>query len=135
MLERRVRLPHLIAGALVSLGAMHGVAAQAPGTGERIYRETCSACHATGEAGAPKFGDRAAWKGRVAAGQPVATARAWVGFGWMPPKGGRADLALADFARAAAFMARAGGGSWSDPDAKAIAKIVAEEKRLRAKKK
>ena len=30
-------------------------------TGEQVYQSTCAACHGTGVAGAPKFGDQAAW--------------------------------------------------------------------------
>src|SRR5579872_5333704 len=33
--------------------------------GKEIYDMTCMACHATGVAGAPKFGDRDAWAARV----------------------------------------------------------------------
>ena len=32
-----------------------------PRTGEAIYNSVCTACHATGVAGAPKTGDKAAW--------------------------------------------------------------------------
>ena len=97
-----------------------------------VYREVCSTCHAAGVAGAPKFGDAAAWKPLIAEGQAVLTAHAWVGVRAMPAQGGRADLTLAEFARAAAHMARAAGGSWKDPDAKMLASIADEEKKRRA---
>jgi cytochrome c5 len=48
----------------------------------------CSACHATGVAGAPKVGDKAAWAPRVAQGIDTLTASAIHGKGAMPPKGG-----------------------------------------------
>lgn len=101
-------------------------------SGESVYRETCSACHAVGVAGAPKFSDKAAWKPLIAEGQAVLTAHAWVGVRSMPPKGGNDALKLEEFARAAAHMARAAGGDWKDPDAKMLAAIAAEEKKRRA---
>jgi cytochrome c5 len=48
----------------------------------------CSACHATGVAGAPKVGDKAAWAPRAAQGIDALTASAIHGKGAMPPKGG-----------------------------------------------
>ncbi|NTV11696.1 MAG: cytochrome c5 family protein, partial [Zoogloea sp.] len=35
-------------------------------TGEDIFKNVCSACHAAGVAGAPKAGDKAAWGPRIA---------------------------------------------------------------------
>ena len=45
-------------------------------------------CHAAGVAGAPKFGDKAAWGPRLGAGVDGLTASAIKGKGAMPPKGG-----------------------------------------------
>lgn len=98
-------------------------------TGERVYREVCSACHATGVANAPKFGDRKAWAPLIKEGQAVLTADAWVGVRGMPPRGGRPDLALEEFGRAVAYMTRAAGSDWKDPDAAMLEKIRAAEKR------
>ena len=55
-----------------------------------LYTQICSACHAAGVAGAPKFGDKAAWAPRVAMGIDALTASAIKGKGAMPPKGGSA---------------------------------------------
>ena len=122
-----------VAGAAVLMAiAVVPVASAQNKTGETVYREVCSTCHAAGVAGAPKFGDAAAWKPLIAEGQAVLTAHAWVGVRAMPAQGGRADLTLAEFARAAAHMARAAGGSWKDPDAKMLASIADEEKKRRA---
>ncbi len=60
------------------------------GAGEALYKQTCSACHATGVIGAPKFGDKAAWAPRVAQGVPALVQNAIKGKGAMPPKGGSA---------------------------------------------
>ena len=95
-------------------------------SGEEVYKEVCLACHSTKFDKAPQLGDRKAWAPLLKEGQHVVTAHAWVGVRNMPPKGGKSDLDLADFARAAAYMARAAGGKWPDPDAALLAKIRAE---------
>ncbi len=122
----------LAVAVLLSAAVAPPALAQNLKTGETVYREVCSTCHAAGVAGAPKFGDKAAWTPLIAEGQPVLTAHAWVGVRAMPPKGGRDDLKLEEFARAAAHMARAAGGTWKDPDAKMLAAIADEEKKRRA---
>ena len=65
-------------------------------SGEDVYKSACSACHGAGVAGAPKFGDAAAWADRIPKGMDTLTQHALNGFqgsaGYMPPKGGRADL-------------------------------------------
>lgn len=96
-------------------------------SGEQIYKQTCAACHASGLAKAPKFGDVKAWKPLIAEGQHVLTAHAWVGVRAMPAKGGRDDLSLEDFTKSVAYMARAAGAHWGDPDAKLLVKIRREE--------
>jgi cytochrome c5 len=55
-----------------------------------LYTSACSVCHAAGVAGAPKFGDKAAWAPRLAAGIDGLTASAIKGKGAMPPRGGSA---------------------------------------------
>jgi len=62
--------------------------AAAGASGEALYKQTCFACHGTGAAGAPKFGDKAAWAPRVAKGLPTLVDHATKGFNAMPPKGG-----------------------------------------------
>ena len=108
------------------------VVAQTLKSGERVYNEVCSVCHSVGVAGAPKFLDKAVWAPLIAEGQPVLTAHAWVGVRGMPAKGGRQDLGLEEFSRSVAFMARAAGGNWKDPDAAMLVAISAEEKKRRA---
>lgn len=58
------------------------------GAGEALFKSTCSACHATGAAGAPKFGDKAAWAPRIAQGIPTLVQHAIQGKNAMPPRGG-----------------------------------------------
>jgi cytochrome c5 len=60
--------------------------------GKTLFNMTCAACHGAGIAGAPKFGDKAAWAPRIAQGTSTLYEHALKGFqgkaGMMPPKGG-----------------------------------------------
>jgi cytochrome c5 len=73
-----------------------GSAAAAPADGEQVFQQVCAACHGAGIAGAPKAGDAAAWAPRIAKGKDTLYKHAVEGFqgssGFMPAKGGRADL-------------------------------------------
>lgn len=55
-----------------------------------LYTQVCQVCHAAGIAGAPKFGDKAAWAPRIAetGGIDGLTTVAIKGKGAMPPRGG-----------------------------------------------
>ena len=100
-------------------------------TGEQVYQQTCVACHETGVAHAPRFGDAKAWAPLIEEGQAVLTAHAFVGVRGMPARGGDDKLSLDEFARATAYMARQAGGSWQDPDGQLMFSIRAEaQKRL-----
>lgn len=76
--------------------------------GEEVYNMACIACHGAGVAGAPKFGDAAAWAPRVAKGADTLHEHALKGFqgqaGFMPPKGGRVDLSDKSILNAVDFM-------------------------------
>jgi cytochrome c5 len=76
--------------------------------GEEVYNMACIACHGAGVAGAPKFGDAAAWAPRVAKGADTLHNNAIKGFqgqaGFMPPKGGRVDLSDKSIVNAVDFM-------------------------------
>ena len=56
--------------------------------GKAVYDKTCVACHASGVANAPKFGDKAAWAPRIATGKDALLASVIKGKGAMPPKAG-----------------------------------------------
>lgn len=75
----------------------------AAGTGEALYKQSCTVCHAAGVAGAPKPGDKAAWAPRIALGIDALTASVIKGKGAMPPKGGSA-ASDADIRAAVQFM-------------------------------
>jgi cytochrome c5 len=50
-------------------GAAVASASSGPRSGEEVYNTACMACHSTGAAGAPKYGDAAAWADRIAKGK------------------------------------------------------------------
>ena len=97
----------------------------APGsrTGEQVYQTVCKTCHEAGIAGAPKFGDKAAWATPIKQGFDVLIQHAINGLQQngkvMPPKGGNADLTDTEVSRAVAFMANAGGAAFKEPAAPA----------------
>ena len=72
----------------------------------RTYRGACMSCHASGAAGAPKTGDKAAWKARIAAGMDTMVKNAINGKGAMPPKGGRPNLTDAQIKAVVAYMVK-----------------------------
>ncbi|WP_245643822.1 c-type cytochrome [Paraburkholderia oxyphila] len=72
--------------------------------GKQVYGSSCFACHATGAAGAPKVGDRAAWSPRIAQGDATLLQHALHGFNAMPPKGGCATCTDTDIRAAIAYM-------------------------------
>ena len=63
------------------------VAAADPAAGKALYDKACVSCHAAGVAGAPKFGDNAAWAPRIATGIDAMLQVAIAGKGAMPPRG------------------------------------------------
>jgi len=93
----------------VAVAAVPPPAAKAGGAadGKKVYDATCTACHGTGVAGAPKFGDKAAWAPRVKGGVPQLYEVALKGKGAMPAKGGNASLAEADVKAAVDYMVNA----------------------------
>jgi cytochrome c5 len=85
--------------------------ANAAESGKQVYDSTCHVCHGTGVAGAPKFGDHALWKDRIAQGKDTLYTHAINGYqgkvGFMPPKGGNASLSDADIKAAVDYMVSA----------------------------
>ncbi|RZJ08427.1 MAG: cytochrome c5 family protein [Acidovorax sp.] len=81
--------------------------AAAAGAGEALYKQACQVCHAAGVAGAPKFGDKAAWSARLPAGLDALHASVVKGKGAMPPRGGAALASDADLRAAVEFMTAA----------------------------
>jgi len=71
------------------------IAAPVTLSGEEAYA-SCVACHGAGVAGAPAYGDAAAWSDRIAQGVDTLYKHAIEGYqgsaGYMPARGGNADL-------------------------------------------
>ena len=93
-------------------------------TGEQVFTAQCSACHATGAAGAPKLGDSAAWGPRVGAGYAALLNSALKGKNAMGPQGG-GDFSDVEIGRAVVYMANKGGASFAEPKAPAAAASAA----------
>ena len=87
-------------------------------TGEQVFNAQCVACHGTGAAGAPKFGDPAAWAPRIKAGYEALLNAALKGKGNMGAQGG-GDFSDLEVGRAVVFMANKGGANFSEPKAAA----------------
>jgi len=79
----------------------------AAGGGKQVYDKACVVCHAAGVAGAPKFGDKAAWAPRISAGIDALYANSIKGKGAMPPKGGQVQIPDADIKAAVDYMVAA----------------------------
>ena len=72
--------------------------------GKEIYDTKCFTCHAAGVAGAPKFGDKAAWAPRIATGMDALLAVSIKGKGAMPPKGTCMDCSDEDLKATIQYM-------------------------------
>ena len=83
-------------------------------TGEQVFAAQCVACHGAGVAGAPKFGDAAAWGPRIKQGYDVLLTSALKGKGAMGPQGG-GDFSDLEIGRAVVHMANAGGAKFDEP--------------------
>ena len=94
-------------------------------SGEDVFKGQCSACHATGAAGAPKFGDTAAWSARIKTGFEALVHSALAGKGAMAPQGG-GDFNDTEIARAVVYMANAAGAKFDEPAAPAGAAPAAD---------
>ena len=97
--------------AIASTGAASDAPKAAlPANGEETYKSVCSACHAGGIAGAPKFGDKGAWGARLGEGKPTLYEHALNGYknkGVMPARGGNPALTDDLVKQAVDYMAKA----------------------------
>ena len=83
-------------------------------TGKQVFEAQCTACHTSGAAGAPKFGDAGAWGPRVKTGLASLLNSALHGKGAMGAQGG-GDFDDFEVTRAVVYMANAGGGKFDEP--------------------
>ena len=89
-------------------------------TGEQVYAAQCSACHATGAAGAPKFGDEALWAPRIKSGYEALLTSVLKGKGNMGAQGG-GDFSDVEIGRAVVYMANKAGAKLDEPKLPAAA--------------
>jgi cytochrome c5 len=94
-------------------------------TGDQVFTQVCKACHETGLAGAPKFGDKAVWGKVIAQGQSTVVDHALKGIRGMPAKGGNPDLTSVEVERGVVYMANQSGANWKDPPPSAAAPVAA----------
>ena len=94
-------------------------------SGEEVYKAQCVACHAAGAAGAPKFGDVAAWAPRLATGFEALWNSSLKGKGAMGAQGG-GDFEDVEIGRAVVYMTAAAGGKFAEPAAPAAAATTAD---------
>ncbi|OHC63235.1 MAG: hypothetical protein A3H93_17175 [Rhodocyclales bacterium RIFCSPLOWO2_02_FULL_63_24] len=99
----------LLASQAVAAGQGEGL------SGKQVVDAVCANCHATGIEGAPKIGDRQAWKPRAAQGLTSLTQHALQGLRKMPPHGGSPGLGDPEIKRAITYMVNQSGGSWIEP--------------------
>jgi cytochrome c5 len=83
-------------------------------SGEDVFKAQCSACHTSGAAGAPKFGDAGAWGARIGKGYDALLTSALKGKGNMGPQGG-GDFEDFEIGRGVAYMANAAGAKFAEP--------------------
>ena len=73
-------------------------------SGEEIVRTQCVKCHGSGVGGAPRIGDRSAWRPRAKQGLEAVVRSAIKGHGGTPPAGGMADLTGPEIRSAIVYM-------------------------------
>lgn len=116
VVERIAPVGQLNTGAPIAAVAAAPAAGAAPAaaaarSGETIYKSFCFACHASGAAGAPKLGDKAAWAPRIAQGMTTLVNHAIQGFtgktGVMPPRGTCGNCSDDEMKKTVEYMANA----------------------------
>jgi cytochrome c5 len=78
---------------------------------EQIAQAACLKCHETGEKGAPKLSDKAAWAQRASKGLDAITKTVIRGHGNMPARGGLADLTDAELKATIAYLLKRVGAN------------------------
>lgn len=84
--------------------------------GEEVFNQACAACHTAGMMDAPKPGDNAGWKARIAQGYDTLTNNAINGVRAMPARGGNPDLTDLEVARGVVYMANQSGANFDAPE-------------------
>jgi len=100
---RKALLFVMILGIVVTMTAAAD-AAKAGRTGKQVYEAVCIACHGSGAAGAPKFGDKVWVQKEKKEGIKELVKDAIKGEKAMPPKGGCADCTDEEIRAAVKYM-------------------------------
>ena len=100
---RKALLLVMALGVVVSMVAAAD-AAKAARTGKQVYESVCIACHGTGAAGAPKFGDKVWVELEKKEGLKELVKDAIKGERAMPPKGGCTDCSDGEIRSAVRYM-------------------------------
>ena len=95
-------------------------------SGEQVYQGQCAACHAAGAAGAPKFGDAAAWAPRIKTGYDALYTSVLKGKGAMAAQSG-GEYSDLELGRAVVYLANNAGGKLDEPKAPAAAASAAAD--------
>ncbi|KAF0808601.1 MULTISPECIES: c-type cytochrome [Alcanivoracaceae] len=74
-------------GLLAGFALMFMAVGASAATVQERYDQSCTYCHSTGAAGAPKTGDQAAWESRMEKGMDTLVKHVKEGFKAMPPGG------------------------------------------------
>jgi len=99
-----VHMANQSGGKLKEPAAPKGAAPAAERSGEQVVQAACIRCHESGQGGAPRIGDKAAWSQRISQGVDAVTKAAIRGHGGMPARGGLADLTDREVTRAILYM-------------------------------
>ncbi len=78
--------------------------------GHKVYQAHCAACHESGAAGAPKYGDDQAWASRLKLGLDKLRQNALNGIGAMPAKGGCSSCSKDQIISAVDYIVAGSGG-------------------------
>ena len=109
-------LPEAVAARIQKVGMVEIRDANRPlRAGEEVYKAQCSACHATGAAGAPKFQDAGAWAARIKTGYAALLNSALKGKGAMGAQGG-GEFNDTEIGRAVVYLTNAAGGNFPVPN-------------------
>jgi cytochrome c5 len=110
---------------IAQLAALDANAPKVEKSGQEVYDAVCTACHAAGALGAPKFGNKGDWSNRIAQGYDTVVKNAIEGIRQMPPRGGASDLSDTEVARAVVYLANSAGATFKAPEAAAAPAAVA----------
>lgn len=111
----KLRVWATLAVAAVAMLATGASAQRRERSGAEVVDSVCAACHATGDKGAPRIGDQAAWAKRSALGLTALTEHALAGIRSMPAHGGNPGLSDVEIERAITHMVNQSGGHWIEP--------------------